>query len=119
MTARAHISRAERTILELQTWIQEQVATEEALLVDMREEEKSDTITQAQEYKLSWARKYNEPLLAHLRARFADSANLPAALVPIAAKSPAEFNAFIKEVFGDRDRMFSVYAAFEGCNHMK
>lgn len=74
---------------------------------------------QAQQHKLPWARKSNELLLSHLRARFADTTNLPAALVPIAAKSPAEFNVFVKDLFRDRDRVFSVYAAFERCNHMK
>lgn len=39
LSAQAHISKAERTIFELQTWIQEQAATEEALLADMNEED--------------------------------------------------------------------------------
>lgn len=120
LKAQAHVAKAERTMLELQTWVQEKVTSAESQLARLHETEgATDLDKQDQAYQVRWVRKYNQQYVVDLRARFVGGGTgLLDALVPIAGRTAADFNNFVKELFSNRDRIFSVYAAFELCNHM-
>jgi hypothetical protein len=107
--ARAHITKAEHTMAKLEAWVAAEIESERTVVATNRKNH---------EFKLQLAMKYNKEYLAPLRELFAPGKEvLPDELIPIAAMSPADRNAWFLDLFRDKDRIFSVYAAFEQSSH--
>ncbi|CAN9214710.1 unnamed protein product [Alternaria alternata] len=116
--ARAHIAKAERTMAELEAWISEAVKAERDFLAQINNSPEVHVANRKEaEYRLRWAMGWEANWLRNLRAKFDPANNLPDKSIAIAAMSVEMRKNLFRELISDKDRTFSVYAAFELCSH--
>ncbi|CAN9203311.1 unnamed protein product [Alternaria alternata] len=116
--ARAHIAKAERTMAELEAWISEPVESERNVLAQISNNPEVHVANRKEaEIRLRWAMGWEGDYLRNLCAKFDPANDLPGKGIAIAVMSVEMRKNWSREIFSDKDQIFSVYAAFELCSH--
>jgi hypothetical protein len=103
---------------ELQAWVSEAVESERNVLAQINNNPEVHVASRKEaEFRLRWAMEWEGDYLGTLRAQFDPANDLPSEGIAIAVMSADIRKNWFREIFQDRDRIFSVYAAFELCSH--
>jgi hypothetical protein len=117
-SARAHIAKAERTMAELEAWISEAVESERSVLAQINNNPEVHVANRKEaEFRLRWAMGWEGDYLRNLRAKSDPANDLPGKGIAIAVMGVEMRKNWFREIFQDKDWIFSVYAAFELCSH--